>query len=335
MKPNRRPRHGPIFPFRAGFYFGLLLVAFLLCPSLQSFSPYALAFWSLAAIVKVLYYIASFANPGVVFKVTPPPPAVEEPKFAVHTEEVPIEAAFKSNTPQGNAAYLKFQDEPTVPPLPSEAAPPEEGQELDPIQEKSDTTYSAGSQGSSEEAEQSQELEISERRFCVVCEMDQPLRSKHCKSCGHCIALHDHHCPWLGVCIGELNRRKFYTYVAAQTALLWWGTVEVSARQMLESFSVGENVAWSIVLDACRALVVVVLLFFTLMVTCLFAFHTFLATRGVTTWEFVSWSKISYLQGFERARGSPFSKGFLQNLHFYCCSPPPEHYTVWTAPQPL
>lgn len=37
-----------------------------------------------------------------------------------------------------------------------------------------------------------------EKRYCTVCNLEQPIRSKHCKSCGRCVALYDHHCPWMG-----------------------------------------------------------------------------------------------------------------------------------------
>lgn len=37
-----------------------------------------------------------------------------------------------------------------------------------------------------------------EKRYCTVCNMEQPFRAKHCKDCDRCIARYDHHCPWLG-----------------------------------------------------------------------------------------------------------------------------------------
>lgn len=37
-----------------------------------------------------------------------------------------------------------------------------------------------------------------ERRYCLICNIDQPLRSKHCNKCNKCVARYDHHCPWIG-----------------------------------------------------------------------------------------------------------------------------------------
>ena len=63
--------------------------------------------------------------------------------------------------------------------------------------------------------------DIVERRYCTMCRMEQPLRAKHCKTCDRCVALHDHHCPWLGICIGEKNRFFFYWLVFFQSLELW------------------------------------------------------------------------------------------------------------------
>merc|ERR1719316_2147680 len=52
-------------------------------------------------------------------------------------------------------------------------------------------------------------------KFCNDCAVAQPLRSKHCRVCKHCIRTHDHHCAWLAVCIGENNMQLFFLYNAS------------------------------------------------------------------------------------------------------------------------
>lgn len=61
-----------------------------------------------------------------------------------------------------------------------------------------------------------------ETRFCVICLMEQPLRVRHCRQCDRCVALYDHHCPWLGVCIAERNKCLFFWYLVWETCLLWF-----------------------------------------------------------------------------------------------------------------
>jgi hypothetical protein len=52
-----------------------------------------------------------------------------------------------------------------------------------------------------------------EDNFCVQCMVRKPLRSKHCRRCGRCVAKHDHHCPWINSCVGNNNLRHFFLYI--------------------------------------------------------------------------------------------------------------------------
>ena len=52
--------------------------------------------------------------------------------------------------------------------------------------------------------------------FCTVCHNNQPLRARHCAQCKECVAMFDHHCPFLGTCIGEKNRLLFFWFVFFQ-----------------------------------------------------------------------------------------------------------------------
>ena len=38
----------------------------------------------------------------------------------------------------------------------------------------------------------------------------QPPRAKHCHDCDKCVLQFDHHCVWLGTCIGQGNHCKFW-----------------------------------------------------------------------------------------------------------------------------
>ena len=55
-----------------------------------------------------------------------------------------------------------------------------------------------------------------EYKYCTICHIEQPLRCKHCKNCDACVATHDHHCPWIGNCVGERNRFSFFWFIHFQ-----------------------------------------------------------------------------------------------------------------------
>jgi len=88
--------------------------------------------------------------------------------------------------------------------------------------------------------EENGEVFFVERRYCIICNIEQPIRSKHCRTCNKCVARYDHHCPWIGrlyirgnsnemkgTCIGEKNHQLFYWFIVFQVIELGWATTEV------------------------------------------------------------------------------------------------------------
>ncbi|CAD8098907.1 unnamed protein product [Paramecium sonneborni] len=128
-----------------------------------------------------------------------------------------------------------------------------------------------------------------EKRFCMQCLNEQPMRAKHCQYCKKCIPMFDHHCPWIGVCIGEKNKLLFLIYLFFQIAQLIVG-IRISV----------ENIGLLVVMG------VIVILLITL-----FGFHAFYVAKNITTWEFLSWKRISYISQTLRY---PFDKGVINNI---------------------
>ncbi|CAG8885010.1 unnamed protein product [Penicillium nalgiovense] len=54
-----------------------------------------------------------------------------------------------------------------------------------------------------------------DENFCIPCMTRKPLRSRHCRRCGRCVAKHDHHCPWIHNCVGSNNLRHFVLYIVS------------------------------------------------------------------------------------------------------------------------
>ncbi|KAJ2083423.1 palmitoyltransferase akr1 [Coemansia sp. RSA 988] len=58
-----------------------------------------------------------------------------------------------------------------------------------------------------------EEGRLDPEHFCFTCLNLRPLRSKHCRFSGHCIARFDHYCPWTCNSIGVNNHRQFVGFL--------------------------------------------------------------------------------------------------------------------------
>ncbi len=45
--------------------------------------------------------------------------------------------------------------------------------------------------------------------YCNDCKVPIQHRTRHCKICKTCIDGYDHHCIWIGKCIGKKNMWQF------------------------------------------------------------------------------------------------------------------------------
>lgn len=46
--------------------------------------------------------------------------------------------------------------------------------------------------------------------------------TKHCYDCGVCVEGYDHHCPWIGKCVGRKNLFAFYVFVSSMMSLFMY-----------------------------------------------------------------------------------------------------------------
>lgn len=62
-------------------------------------------------------------------------------------------------------------------------------------------------------------------KFCSTCLVYRPYKTTHCKFCGSCVLAFDHHCPWVGNCIGKRNYSSFFFFLFYLTLLILFSLI--------------------------------------------------------------------------------------------------------------
>ncbi|KAI3519127.1 hypothetical protein L1887_08153 [Cichorium endivia] len=147
---------------------------------------------------------------------------------------------------------------------------------------------------------------------CTYCNVVQPPRAKHCHDCDKCVLQFDHHCLWLGTCIGLKNHCRFWWYILMEAALcIWTGIWYI---QYLNNHIRDSWVMDLVVIAMLSTLLVSLIFLFLLLI-----FHSYLIMTNQTTYELVRRRRIPYMRSIP-ARVYPFNEGVCRNLYNFCCA---------------
>jgi predicted amidophosphoribosyltransferase len=67
-----------------------------------------------------------------------------------------------------------------------------------------------------------------QHRWCDFCQEYQPPDGAHCPDCNVCVAGFDHHCAWMGTCIGKGNLPHFVRFNLSWLTYLIYAIVWVT-----------------------------------------------------------------------------------------------------------
>ncbi|XP_057773919.1 probable protein S-acyltransferase 7 [Salvia miltiorrhiza] len=152
-------------------------------------------------------------------------------------------------------------------------------------------------------------------KYCQTCMLYRPPRCSHCSICNNCVERFDHHCPWVGQCIGKRNYRFFFMFVSSTTLLclhvLFSCSINITSIMHKKHCSMWMAIQQSPVSGILITYTFVICWF----VGGLTTFHLYLISSNQTTYE-------NFRYQYDR-KMNPYNVGIARNCMEVFCSKMP------------